>query len=157
VQQVDTPMALYGKPANLFVATFLGSPGMSILRGTLRRDGAHPTFELAADAAGAPAGPIPLAAASKIPDGWLGSEVLLGIRPESLRPATTDEPGFEAHVDAVEPVGNEAFVYVRVAGQPLVLRGPPRDLPEPGTLWRLAAPGPELHWFDPASGGRLGD
>jgi len=169
VQQVDTPMALYERPANLFVATFLGSPGMNILRGRVERGAGGANFfvspaaaEAGGDAAAVRDGAsaalptgvaIPLAAG--VPDAWSGRDLLLGIRPEALRAAAADERGFDAQVEVVEPVGNEAFVNLRVAGQPLVLRGPPRDLPAPGSTWRLAAPGPDLHAFDPATGERI--
>ncbi len=147
VQQIDTPMALYDRPANLFVATFLGSPGMNVLRGVLARgDG----LALVLDD-----GTLPLADSVVVPDAWLGRDVALGIRPEALRHATAEERGFEARVEVVEPVGNECFVNLSLGGQALVLRCPPQAMPEVGQAWRLAAPGPALHFFDPASGARL--
>ena len=156
VQQIDTPMALYERPANLFVATFLGSPGMNVLRGRPRRElGGTPVFVLAADdTAPEPHGAVDIPLAVDVPDAWIGRDLLLGVRPESLRPAAASVRGFEARVDVVEPVGNEAFVNLRVAGQPLVLRGPPRDLPLPGDRWRLQAPA-DAHWFDPLTGERV--
>jgi multiple sugar transport system ATP-binding protein len=148
VQQIDTPMSLYDRPSNLFVATFLGSPGMNVLRGRLARgDG----LALVLDG-----GALPLAPSVAVPDAWLGREVALGIRPEALRPATAKEHGFDATVEVVEPVGNESFVNLSLGGQALVLRCPPQAAPEVGQAWRLAAPGPELHWFDADSGARIG-
>jgi multiple sugar transport system ATP-binding protein len=147
VQQVDTPMALYDRPANLFVATFLGSPGMNVLRGRPARGDGGPVFGLDGGAT------IPLAV--DVPEAWLGRDLVLGVRPEALRPAAAGERDFEAPVEVVEPVGNEAFVNLRVGDQALVLRGPPRGLPAPGAAWRLAAPGPDVHWFEPATGSRL--
>jgi multiple sugar transport system ATP-binding protein len=147
VQQIDTPMALYRRPANLFVAGFLGSPGMNLLQGRLdRNDG----LGLMLDGGGR----LPLAPAVVVPEGWLGRAIVLGVRPESLQPQADALPGVEALVEAVEPVGNECFVNLTLAGQPLVLRCPPVDLPEPGQRWRLAAVA-DVHFFDPATGERL--
>jgi multiple sugar transport system ATP-binding protein len=147
VQQIDTPMALYRRPANLFVAGFLGSPGMNLLHGRLdRNDG----IGLLLDGGGR----LPLAADVVVPEAWLGREIVLGLRPEALRPDAEALPGFDGLVEVVEPVGNECFVNLSLSAQALVLRCPPVNLPEPGQRWRLAAPG-DAHFFDPATGLRL--
>ena len=117
IQQIDTPMALYEKPANLFVAGFLGSPAMNVLYGTLPQDeGLH----FALDGGGQ----IPLGTAA-VAEAWVGRRIALGIRPEHLQPAGIGKTAFEAHVDLIEPVGNEVFVNLRFVGQSLVARMPP--------------------------------
>ena len=148
IQQIDTPMALYEKPANLFVAGFLGSPAMNVLHGTLRQEEG---LQLALDGGGQ----IPLGHAA-IADAWMGRRVALGIRPEHLQPAGIGKTAFEAHVDLIEPVGNEVFVNLRFVGQPLVARMPPQVLPEPGQGLRVTVENAVLHCFDPDSGLRLG-
>ncbi|WFC40501.1 sn-glycerol-3-phosphate ABC transporter ATP-binding protein UgpC [Pseudoxanthomonas sp. SE1] len=147
IQQIDTPMALYEKPANLFVAGFLGSPAMNVLYGTLHQaDGLHLSLE---DGTQLPLGHA-LAA-----DAWSGRRVALGLRPEHLLPAGIGKPAFEAQVELIEPVGNEVFVNLTYAGHALVARMPPQRLPEPGETLRVTVEGATLHFFDPDTGLRL--
>ncbi len=147
IQQIDTPMALYEKPANLFVAGFLGSPAMNVLHGTLRQaDGLQLVLD---DGAVLPLGLAPVA------DAWLGRRVAMGVRPEHLLPAGIGKSAFEAQVELIEPVGNEVFVNLSHAGQPLVARMPPQRLPEPGQALHMTVEGAALHFFDPDNGLRL--
>ncbi|WP_374321023.1 ABC transporter ATP-binding protein [Pseudoxanthomonas kaohsiungensis] len=145
IQQIDTPMALYERPANLFVAGFLGSPAMNVLEGELR---AADGLRLVLDGQG----DVPLPGA-EVPGAWLGRRVTLGVRPEHLLPAAGE--GLQARVDVVEPVGSEAFLHLDFAGRALVSRLPPQGLPEPGTRLSLRADPAHLHFFDPGSGLRL--
>ena len=148
IQQIDTPMALYDRPANLFVAGFLGSPAMNVLQGTLQQDEG---LRLVLDGGAAvPLGPAPVSSA------WLGRRVAMGLRPEHLQPAGIGKPAFEAQVELIEPVGNEVFVNLSYAGQALVARMPPQHLPEPGHALRVTLENAEPHFFDPDSGMRLG-
>ena len=149
IQQIDTPMALYRRPANLFVATFLGSPAMNILRGRLVAGDGAPGVVLA----DGPVLPLP---GLEIDPQWLGREVDLGLRPEHLlRCAPGEAAQFEAELDVIEPVGSEAFAYLRYGPQALTARFAPEDLPQPGRVLPLrAAPG-QWHTFDPATGLRL--
>ncbi|NZA28433.1 sn-glycerol-3-phosphate ABC transporter ATP-binding protein UgpC [Luteimonas sp. SJ-92] len=155
IQQIDAPMALYERPANLFVATFLGSPAMNVLRGTLvREDG--PALRLDEGAR------LPLPAGD-VPEARFGTRVDLGIRPEHLlRGGDGEADATEGHVevfapavDVVEPVGNEVFVNMTLGTHALVARLPPGELPEPGTALPLRAARGRLHFFDPESGRRL--
>ena len=145
VQQIDTPMALYRRPANRFVATFLGSPAMNLLRGRALRDGGW-WLELADGAR------LPLPADATLDPAWHGRELDCGVRPEQLLPAADGDAGFDAVVDVVEPVGSEIHVNLGFGDQALVARLPPGDPPSPGSRLRLAiAPG-ALHVFDPSTG-----
>ena len=147
IQQIDTPMALYEKPANLFVAGFLGSPAMNVLYGTLREDDG---LQLVLDDGVL----LPLGKAS-VADAWLGRRVAMGVRPEHLLPAGIGKSAFEAQVELIEPVGNEVFVNLTHAGQALVARMPPQRLPDPGETLRVTVEGAILHFFDPDTGLRL--
>ena len=149
IQQIDTPMALYRNPANLFVASFLGSPAMNVLPGALLHE--HRWWWRLADGTR-----LPLPAGS-VDAGLAGRELLLGLRPEQLQRAGEGE-GVEARVEVVEPVGSEVHVHLRLGAQPLVARLPPEQtLPVRGEpLWLRIAPGP-LHLFDPATGTALTD
>ncbi|MET0809222.1 MAG: sn-glycerol-3-phosphate ABC transporter ATP-binding protein UgpC [Pseudoxanthomonas sp.] len=147
IQQIDTPMALYERPANLFVAGFLGSPAMNILQGRLvQSDGLF--LQTKQDLR------LPLGAAS-IDPGWLDTELSVGIRPENLRPGPEHAASFEAVVDVIEPVGNEAFLSLRHGIHELVARVAPENLPRVGDLLKLHVAPERLHFFDPVSGRRL--
>ncbi|RRN55078.1 sn-glycerol-3-phosphate ABC transporter ATP-binding protein UgpC [Pseudoxanthomonas sp. SGNA-20] len=146
VQQIDTPMALYDRPANLFVAGFLGSPAMNVLRGRLHAGGGL-RLEMAQGA------PVPLPGV-EVPPAWLEQEVVLGIRPEHLLPVREGE-GLEARVEVVEAVGSEAYLHLDFGGQALVARLPPSDLPAPGDRVRLRPDPARVHFFDPRDGRRL--
>jgi multiple sugar transport system ATP-binding protein len=150
IQQLDTPMNLYNRPANLFVAGFLGSPAMNLFHGTLRRaDGLRlemkeGTVLLGTDAAA-------LAA-------YVDKPLVVGIRPEDLL-TVADHAGveerFRAHVDVVEPVGNEVFLNMRHAGDELVSRVPPHSTVQPGNDIALGFHAERLHFFDPESTARI--
>ena len=148
VQQIDTPMALYRRPANLFVATFLGSPAMNVLPGTLLREDGW--WLLLGDGTR-----LPLPAGDDgIDPGLDGQGVQLGVRPEHLLQAAPDE-GFAADVDVIEPVGSDVHAYLRLGGHALVARLPPEQLPEPGSTLRLRIAPAQLHLFDPVDGAAL--
>ena len=150
IQQIDTPMNLYAKPANLFVATFLGSPGMNVLRGRLRRDDG-----LLLDLGGGAL--VPLTGAA-LPEGWLDREVDVGVRPEHLLPADAAAAAmaFAPEVEVVEPVGNEVFLYLRHGPLSLVSRSSPQHhVVSPGDRLPLQLSVPHVHFFDPESGRRL--
>jgi multiple sugar transport system ATP-binding protein len=145
IQQIDKPMALYARPANVFVAGFLGSPAMNLLRGRLEL-GETAQFHVSDQV-------IRLGAGARLPESLrktAGSELILGLRPEHLtpQPDATAAAGFEALIDTIEPVGNEVFLNLSVGTAQLVARLPPQTLPDPGDRIRLAFDPAQLHWFD---------
>ncbi|MEO6076380.1 MAG: sn-glycerol-3-phosphate ABC transporter ATP-binding protein UgpC [Dokdonella sp.] len=152
IQQIDTPMALYERPINLFVAGFLGSPAMNLLRGTVVDSDAGMHLKCTGMN-------WPLASqGSPAPESWRafsGKELIIGIRPEDLRPVAASETGIDTEVELVEPVGNEIFLNLRVGDQHLSARTPPRQLPEVGSTLRVASDPQRLHAFDPTTGLRL--
>ena len=111
VQQVDTPERLYRDPANLFVAGFIGSPAMNFLPGVL-------------DGRALLLGNRRLALDEEIADRLTRTEgdVIVGLRPEGLRPANGD--GFAAQVVIVEQLGPEVLVYLRTEDVPTLPVGP---------------------------------
>lgn len=148
VQQIDTPMALYERPANLFVATFLGSPAMNAISGRLvREDG------LVLCSNDAPSVRLP---DLDVPDAWLQKDVVVGIRPEHLHPVAEGAIASLAPVvETVEPVGNEIFVNLRHGSLPLVARLPPERMPETGTSLGFSLRPGQVLFFDRESGKRL--
>ena len=114
IQQVDSPVALYNDPANLFVATFLGSPQMNILTAKLSMKGK----ELVATLSEADAKPDLRFSEKKtkqlINDSYIGQEVKFGIRPEAI---SVDKKGeIEGIIDVVEQLGDETIYYCQIPG-----------------------------------------
>ena len=151
IEQIGTPLALYDRPANLFVAQFIGSPAMNVMAGTLARDGAATWV----DALG-----CRWPASNTLP-GQSGQAVHYGIRPGDLALAEADQPGaIAAKVVVVEPTGAETELLLEIgsAGQTaqivLVMHG--RTLAQPDQIVHLAIIPESAHVFDSASGQRLG-
>jgi multiple sugar transport system ATP-binding protein len=156
VQQIDAPMRVYERPANLFVAGFIGSPAMNLLRGRLvHQDGLQLELGFArvrlgnAGASDAELAPL------------IGAQVVAGLRPEDLRLAAAagtppHQPRLRAVLELIEPVGNEAFLNTRAGDTALRLRVPPHALPTPGEEVTLTFSPERLHLFDPRSGRRIG-
>ena len=148
IQQIDTPMALYERPANLFVAGFLGSPAMNVLRGSLQGSAAGVSVINGDWAA-------PLGQAGVEPH-WLGRPIAVGVRPEHLQPAEDGAEGaFDARIEGIEPVGNEIFVNLVSGTQSLAMRVAPRALPAVGETMKVRVQPDALHFFDAETGERL--
>jgi multiple sugar transport system ATP-binding protein len=118
VQQVAAPLELYERPANRFVAGFIGSPAMNFLSGRLEQhDGLRFVTE-AGESVGLPAGFRPAAAV-------VGTPTILGIRPEHLDVTSAGAgAGLSAPVQVVESLGNETMVHLGLGGGVLVVRCP---------------------------------
>lgn len=104
IEQIGIPDELYLHPANLFVATFIGSPAMNILPATIRSTG-NPGF---VDTIGIKQCEVPVST----PVSLQGSSVLLGVRPEHLRIADNDEQGISGRVAHVEKLGEFSLLHV---------------------------------------------
>jgi multiple sugar transport system ATP-binding protein len=143
VEQIGEPLELYDRPSNLFVAEFIGSPSMNLLRGSVEMKGAVPYFR-GHDGISLPIGGTPRATD--------GQPVVYGVRPEHFL-LTPD--GVEAEVVLLEPTGSETQAQLRVAGQNLAGVFRERITAKPGETIRIM-PRPDLvHLFDPATGVRL--
>jgi multiple sugar transport system ATP-binding protein len=146
VEQIGAPLELYDRPDNLFVAGFIGSPAMNLLRGTIQVNGA-PSFS------GRNGIRLPLAAAPANAD---GRAAVYGIRPEHFVIA---DDGAEAIVQVIEPTGSETQVVAKLGGQEngqdIIAVFRERHQFKPGDKIRLK-PDPRLvHLFDEATGQRL--
>jgi multiple sugar transport system ATP-binding protein len=184
LQQVDTPTALFGKPVNLFVAGFIGSPAMNFVTARLvRDDGLAVTFaghRLA----------VPASVLDRRPglDGYLGREVVLGIRPSDFEDATLADPGWArmpVSASVTEELGSEIHVIFRVDAPPVehasiteaakgdegedeaavalaggrslwTARVAARSTARPGAPVELAVDTSNVHFFDPVSGLSIG-
>ena len=157
LQQLGAPQDVYDEPANVFVAGFIGSPAMNLLRGRVR-DGSAVAGDLVVPAPG-------------VPDG----EVFVGVRPESLQPARNGMPSLGFEVAVVEPLGDEVIVHGFVGAEvaevskdegdaalvaatgnghraEAVACLPPRDRPAEGSVIQLGVEPEEVHLFDAQTG-----
>jgi len=143
VEQMGAPLDLYDRPANLFVAGFIGSPAMNMLQGAISTNGVA-SFQ------GSGGLSVGLAAAPAASD---GRPVTLGIRPEHLILA---DHGFPVEVAVVEPTGAEIQVVTRApGGEDIVAVFRERHLFQPGETIRLAPRPDFIHLFDSETGQRL--
>jgi multiple sugar transport system ATP-binding protein len=145
VEQVGAPLELYDRPANLFVAGFLGSPSMNFIKGRYRRgdDGAH---VICGDGTALPVSPVSSA--------WNDEPVVLGIRPEHLRLAAEGE-GVAATVDVVEPTGANIEVFADLAGERVCAVFNERHPFQPGETISLGWDLDKVHLFDSDTGRRI--
>src|SRR6516162_7715670 len=142
VEQIGSPLELYDKPDNQFVAGFIGSPAMNLLNGTIRANG-RLEFESEKGIR------LPLATAPRNSDGQL---VIYGIRPEHFNIA---DDGAEAEIIVVEPTGSELQIAAKLGDTDIIAVFRERHNFKPGEKIRLK-PDPRLaHLFDAPSGKRL--
>ncbi len=148
LQQVASPAEVYCRPANVFVAGFIGSPAMNFFDGSLREEAAGHVFGcpyfttvLSGTDPALPAGPT-----------------VLGVRPQDIRISEGDDADAKALVDVVELLGSELLVHLRLKGETdLILRA---VFPENVTVSEGATIGlnfrrDRLHFFDAQAGDRL--
>ena len=159
IQQVGTPLELYEKPANVFVAGFIGSPSMNFLQAVLRRepDGYYldaPPLRL----------PVPgeLAAELRSLGAYVDRPVILGIRPEDVDDAEMVPEGVAgarhpvvATIEVVEPMGSESYLYAVIGPHTLVARVDAHTRARDGEPHRLALNMRRAHLFDPETERRI--
>jgi multiple sugar transport system ATP-binding protein len=134
IEQVGTPFEIYDRPVNTFVAGFLGSPAMNLLKGTI-------TSGKSLDLGNGAKLQLPDA-----PNEVSGKPVIAGIRPESLD--VVAKGGLAAKVTAVEPTGAETMITAEVAGQTIVTLVHRRLDINPGDSVSLGVTARSVHFFD---------
>jgi multiple sugar transport system ATP-binding protein len=142
VEQVGAPLDLYDNPANLFVATFIGSPSMNLIKGKARIVGG----EVFVDAGGTL---LPAGAKHQVTE---GQDVTYGIRPEHI---ALDDDGFEAKVGVIEPTGSETMVFVHAGGNDMLVLFRERHMFTTGQTIKLKPRKDAAHIFDTATGKRV--
>ncbi|HEX7077193.1 MAG TPA: sn-glycerol-3-phosphate ABC transporter ATP-binding protein UgpC [Candidatus Eisenbacteria bacterium] len=152
LQQVGTPLEVYEKPVNVFVANFIGTPPMNFVPAVTADGGA--TLRAAQFSIPAPA------AARGALGGADGRRVLIGIRPEKIEIAPAPPPGgngfVAVKVEVVELLGNEAVFHGRVGDDVLVAKAEPHRAPKVGDIVTLRLDLEALHLFDAETERRLG-
>jgi multiple sugar transport system ATP-binding protein len=155
LEQCDTPLRLYQQPANVFVAGFIGSPGMNLAE--FRLDDGHAVLGQARI-------PVPTAALTALSRESAGS-VVAGFRPESLDVVSEAEPGaFPVDVEVVEELGSDAFLHGSLPDLPagsgtlsdsIIARVDPNRPPAKGQRVHLRIQPGREHLFSPSTGLRL--
>ena len=151
IQQVGTPLEIYGRPVNLFVAAFIGTPAMNFLPATVDNGSAvGDGFAL------------PLPARLRSTGGLAaGTRVVLGLRPENVVGPGEDARGetspLRLAVEVVEPLGDEVVVHGKVRDATVICKLEPRYEPEVGSTLDALVEVDEMHVFDAETERRLGD
>jgi multiple sugar transport system ATP-binding protein len=154
VMQIDTPLNLYEKPKNRFVAGFIGNPAMNFANGTIESS-VKPRFvaeggEWEID--------LPASVASRLATAR-GRAITMGIRPEDVSVVDGAKPGLataSAKLDLVESLGNETFIYASAGRHDVTARVSPLKLPPLGSKITLAFDLEKAHFFEAVTGERVG-
>lgn len=150
IQQAATPDEIYNFPVNMFVAGFIGSPSMNFISGTFEESGGNLTFKANGVNVALPAGKANVLKEK----GYVGKEVVLGIRPEDIH----EEPVFleaspntivNANIEVAENLGHEMYLYITGLGQDTIIaRVDGRAALKEGTTVELAFDMNKVHFFD---------
>ncbi|RWC75512.1 sn-glycerol-3-phosphate ABC transporter ATP-binding protein UgpC [Mesorhizobium sp. M8A.F.Ca.ET.165.01.1.1] len=138
IEQVGAPLELFDRPANLFVAGFIGSPSMNLLKGTGRKGGVDIAGTL-----------FPVAPNNAVEE---GRAVVYGVRPEHLE---IHPDGVPAKISVVEPTGSETLVFLRFGDGEMVALFRERHDFKPGDTLKLRPRLDHIHLFDAETGKRL--
>ena len=145
IHQTDSPLTLYLRPADKFVAGFIGSPPMNFLTGKVSRGSGGLGFETG----GLGLRVDPGAAGALSP--YAGRPAIFGIRPEDIRvltPGAEREGSFPARIEVIEPMGSEMFIHFASAAGPFLARVPPREKIAAGDELAVAFEMAKGHYFD---------
>ncbi|MEV4608124.1 sn-glycerol-3-phosphate ABC transporter ATP-binding protein UgpC [Neorhizobium sp. LMR1-1-1.1] len=142
IEQVGPPLELYERPANLFVARFIGSPAMNILPVTIGEPGAETLVTLK----GAQSTSVPIT----VPAADRGAKASLGVRPEDLEICLNDDYLFEGRVLLVEALGEVTLLYLEggAGEEPVIVKLPGTSDVSKGDIVRLKAAPQKLHLFN---------
>ncbi|MBC6450700.1 ABC transporter ATP-binding protein [Actinokineospora xionganensis] len=147
LQQCDTPIALFSRPANLFVAGFIGSPAMNLLPATV--DGREAVF-------GGQRVPLTREQVNDV----TSPDVVVGVRPENWRVGAEGSRGMAVTIEVVEELGSDGFLYCRPDGapdhEPIAVRTEGMSRAMRGERITLVPDVERLHVFDAVTGLRLG-
>ncbi|MBS3651225.1 sn-glycerol-3-phosphate ABC transporter ATP-binding protein UgpC [Pseudaminobacter sp. 19-2017] len=150
IQQLDQPQAIYSRPVNLFVAGFIGSPGMNFLNGRLESRNGLPAFV-------AEGIEIPLSTYAFDGKAFAPKEAVFGMRPEHVGLNMGSDWPFstQAVVEVVEPMGSDTLIWTRLGGQNFTVRVGSERAPTVGDRVTLGFDPLRASIFDGSSGERL--
>ena len=149
VQQVDSPLDLYMRPNNLFVAGFIGSPQMNFIDAKVVVSGSEVRLMFGSNSI-----KLPENKAKKLIDnGYEDKTVTFGIRPEDIKDeemfiSNSPDTTLEATVKVYEMLGAEVFLYFTIETFDITVRVNPRTTARPGDTIKIALDGSKIHLFD---------
>ncbi|MFW2586893.1 ABC transporter ATP-binding protein [Sagittula sp. SSi028] len=152
IQQIGTPAEIYNRPANMFVADFMGSPAMNLIPAKTKPNGTGSYIEIAGDNGETVV--LKDEATSNLP-----ADVIIGVRPEDI-----SEQGLrggqalqeaECMIDMVEPAGADTFVVMRLGGKPVTARLHAETTAQAGARQKLSFDLGKVSYFEPETGKRL--
>ena len=148
IQQVDTPANLYTKPDNVFVAGFIGSPQMNFVTATLSKENGSVYAPFGDNKIMIPNGKV-----TPELEGYIGKEVIVGIRPEDIHDdeafiSSRPEAVCNAYVEVTEMMGAETYLYLELAGEQFTARVNQRSTAKIGDTIKVAFETNKIHIFD---------
>ncbi len=143
IQQIGTPNEMYNKPANIFVATFIGTPQINLLEGRLTDNQSGHTFTSGALT-------IPLERRDEL-NNYSGQNITIGIRPEALTPGDGPVKGI---IELIEHLGPETLVYIKAGDTSLIAKAPSDFRGRQGEAISLNPDSKVIHFF--SNGKRIG-
>ena len=149
IQQVDTPQNLYDYPVNMFVAGFIGTPQMNFINGTLVKKGNDVYFQFEENSIKVPADKANDPALQE----YMGQEVVIGIRPESIsdqpsEAAALEDSVVDSYVEVTELMGAEIYLYLTIGETNLTARVSARSTSRAGDTIKIAFDTARMHIFD---------
>ncbi len=152
VQQIDSPLEIYSKPKNKFVAGFIGSPAMNFFDGRIEKRRSLVFVEHEGGLT------LPLTKKDEVRlKAYIGKEITLGLRPEHCSDATaggrSTSSAISVHVEVVEPMGHEIYIYfsTKKNGRQYVARVSAESNPKVGKTFTLLPDLSKAHFFDPVT------
>ncbi len=148
IQQIADPQTIYEQPANLFVASFIGSPQMNFIKGIVIEENEKLYFAFSGYKVN-----IPEDRVANYKDAIVGKEVIIGIRPEDIdteymSEGKSGEKAVKAKVEVTELMGAERYLYLEVDGQKITIRVKSSFKPEMGDYINLYFNEYKIHIFD---------
>ena len=144
IQQVDTPQNLYNKPNNLFVAGFIGSPQMNFIDAKVVKNGSEVDIQFGEYSFKLPENKTK----ALIDGGYVGKEVIIGIRPEDIFLSTSNESVVDAEVEITELLGAEINLFLSIGGNNITARVNSRSTAKVGDNIKVAFDVNKIHVFD---------
>lgn len=146
IQQIADPQTIYDKPVNKFVASFIGAPPMNFINCSFKVQ--TEGLELVSNDMNVRMPQEWAAQAQK----YVGSEVILGVRPENIRPEESAVTNINALVEVVEPLGSETLIHAKLGGQNVIVKANPDYKPAVGEIIKLTFEMNKAHLFDSETG-----